>query len=54
MISHRNLVSCCLCSGSKITLSDQDVYLSYLPMAHVLERLLFYNLIWYGSKIGVY
>lgn len=35
-------------------MNDNDVYLSYLPMAHVMERNFFYSMMWYGGKIGLY
>lgn len=54
MISHRNMVTTCISSTSRISISNKDIYLSYLPMAHSLERNLFNAIIWHGSKIGIF
>lgn len=54
MITHQNTVSACLSSPSKLKLVEDDVYLSYLPMAHILERNIFNALMKFGSRIGVY
>ena len=44
----------CLSTKCKIDFNNIDVYLSYLPMAHVLERNVFYTMIWCKGKIGLY
>lgn len=54
MISHRNMMTSCLASKSKIELGQNDIYLSYLPMAHSLERNFFFTMIWFQGQIGVY
>lgn len=54
MISHLNTVACCVTSKSKIKINPTDVYISYLPMAHTLERNMFNTTMWNGASIGVY
>lgn len=54
MISHQNMMSVILACTSKIEVHDNDSYLSYLPMAHSLERNMFNTLSYYGCQIAVY
>ena len=54
-LSHINLI----CPGTalikvNIDLYPEDVHLSYLPLAHVLERIVCVTLIGRGAKIGFY
>ena len=55
MISHFNLVatlaSCHVCVPG---ITKDDYYLSYLPLAHMLERLLCWSLTRKGGKIGCF
>lgn len=55
-ITHRNIIS--LIPGIQLKANNLvhpgDSYISYLPMAHVLERAVFVVLIYLGVKIGVY
>ena len=37
-----------------ITLNDTDVYLSFLPLAHIMEQLIFAATLIYGCKIGFF
>lgn len=55
MLSHINLI----CPGTalikvKIDLFPQDTHLSYLPLAHVLERVVVVTLMGRGAKIGFF
>ena len=34
-----------------ITLNDTDIYLSFLPLAHIMEQLIFAATLVYGCKI---
>ena len=55
LITHRNLasaVSGCLYTG--ICGRATDVYLSYLPLAHVLERIMNLAILMAGGRIGFY
>lgn len=47
MLSNENFVATigCLDLNPEITLSEQDVHLSYLPLPHVFERLMVYAVI---------
>ena len=54
MITHRNIMVTCVSAKCKIDFNNKDIYLSYLPMAHVLERNVFYTMIWCKGKIGLY
>lgn len=54
-LSHINLI----CIGAallkvKIDLNHDDVHLSYLPLAHVLERIVVVTLLGKGAQIGMY
>ena len=37
-----------------MALTPDDVYISYLPLPHILERLFVNTMIFYGSSIGFY
>jgi len=55
MLSHLNLVSVgtgMFHIGFKIT--EKDVYLSYLPLAHVMERVVSHVMIMHGAQIGYF
>ena len=54
MISHKNL--CVIISSSKTSMElyESDVYISYLPLAHVMERSLYSCMLYYGARVGVY
>ena len=55
LVSHRNLiaaVSGCLYTG--ICPVPSDCYLSYLPLAHVLERIMHLAMLIGGARIGFY
>jgi long-chain acyl-CoA synthetase len=54
MLSHGNIISIFSSIQTRMTLNSSDYYLSYLPLAHVLERVVFNTLLFYGCKIGVY
>lgn len=41
-------------SRCKIEINKDDTHISYLPLAHVMERILFYTMIWYGAWVGMY
>lgn len=55
MITHRNIISTCVGVAPKLGgVHDGDVYISYLPLAHILERVAFTCMFIHGSKIGFY
>ncbi len=51
MLSHRNLVSNALSSGSVFELRPDDTALSFLPLSHVFERTVLYIYMSYGVQI---
>uniref|UniRef100_A0A6B2KZ53 AMP-dependent synthetase/ligase domain-containing protein n=1 Tax=Arcella intermedia TaxID=1963864 RepID=A0A6B2KZ53_9EUKA len=55
MISHKNVISSV---GSALLhigeIKEDDVYLSYLPLAHIFERILIAGVLSCGIKIGFY
>ena len=53
MLSHANLVATCaaVCKG-EIPLGPNDVHLSYLPLAHIFERVMTEALLCSGARIG--
>ena len=56
MLSHKNVIACvsgCLKQlGSSHSPRNSDVMISYLPMAHMLERLVQTSVIANGGAIG--
>ena len=54
MISHKNICSVISNIKYRFKLNEHDSYISYLPMAHILERCIFNSLIFYQVKVGVY
>lgn len=51
MLTHRNLVSNALNSGSVFDLHDDDISLSFLPLSHVFERTVLYIYLYFGVQI---
>lgn len=37
---------------SSLQLTEKDVYLSYLPLAHIFDRVIEETFIWHGASIG--
>lgn len=37
---------------STLQLTEKDVYLSYLPLAHIFDRVIEETFIWHGASIG--
>lgn len=59
MLTHANLVSnCagvfCLGSDSFLNLGPDDVHISYLPLAHVFERIVQVQMFYCGGRIGYF
>lgn len=55
MISHKNLIATIAGAEDRLYLmSPQDVYLSYLPLAHVLERIVFLMISNLGAKYSIF
>lgn len=55
MLSHSNIVSGLgAFEYQDFYATNKDRHLSYLPMAHVLERLFFYGMMGVGGQIGVF
>ncbi|KAI3634211.1 hypothetical protein MIR68_007815 [Amoeboaphelidium protococcarum] len=60
MLSHKNMVAAGMSyryagqHGAGFNFDYKDVHISYLPLAHVLERALFSVMIGVGAKIGFY
>jgi long-chain acyl-CoA synthetase len=55
MISHKNLVSLIAVSTLNGRLWNQkDVYFSYLPLPHIMERAPVNILLYHGGSIGFY
>ncbi len=51
MLTHQNLVSNTLHSGSVFDLHDDDISLSFLPLSHVFERTVLYIYMYFGVQI---
>ncbi|KAJ0400300.1 hypothetical protein ATCC90586_004257 [Pythium insidiosum] len=54
MILHRNLMSAVMAAIGQIDVTAEDRHLSYLPLAHILERAMHAALISAGASIGFY
>ena len=54
MLSHQNICSTVIASYTKINMYSSDVYISYLPLAHVMERIFYLCMMYFGAKIGIY
>lgn len=55
MISHGNIVAMLATVPNSIGgLFGDDVYISYLPLAHIFERIVASALLFYGGRIGFY
>ena len=54
MISHKNIVSLIPSVKEFAGLDSQDSYLSYLPMAHIMEKATFNMALYFSVKIGVF
>ncbi|MGH8595725.1 MAG: AMP-binding protein, partial [Gammaproteobacteria bacterium] len=52
MLSHRNLVSNALQTGSIFDLKPGDTALSFLPLSHVFERIVLYIYLSFGVRIN--
>lgn len=52
MLRHGNLISNALEAGSLIGVGPQDVELSFLPLSHVFERMIYYAITGFGGSIG--
>lgn len=53
MITHKNIVSV-IAIAQEENLVPSDVYLSYLPLPHILERLAVSSILSFGCSIGFY
>lgn len=54
MLSHENIMAGSLALRDVVVPRPDDAYLNYLPMAHVMERLIINGCIWFNIKIGVF
>jgi len=56
MLSHKNIASFCavLKTNRDIDIKAGQSYLSYLPLAHVLERLAVYAMLYSGGTVTSY
>ncbi|KAF0692233.1 Aste57867_16670 [Aphanomyces stellatus] len=54
MLTHRNLVSAALSVIGRVPLAKYMVFISYLPLAHIMERINFCNCIRLGIGAGFY
>jgi long-chain acyl-CoA synthetase len=52
MLTHRNLVSNVIASGSAFDVTPKDTILSFLPLSHSFERIFDYLFFWWGASIG--
>ncbi|HOC19011.1 MAG TPA: long-chain fatty acid--CoA ligase [Vicinamibacterales bacterium] len=51
MLSHSNIVSNILATTGWITLEPEDVALSFLPLSHVFERVVFFRFLYSGVPV---
>jgi long-chain acyl-CoA synthetase len=51
LLTHGNLLASAVSSARRINVTVDDAYLSFLPMAHVLERVVHLSMLWAGASI---
>ena len=57
VITHANIVNSLnsfLYILMKMKITDKDMYIGYLPLAHVAERLIYFGLFFLGGRIGIF
>lgn len=55
MLSHRNIMCCCVAATDHgVNANPTDVHLSYLPLAHMFERIMQAAMFLGGARIGFY
>lgn len=54
VMTHRNILSIFDGVKSRINFTDEDIHLSYLPLAHIFERVAFKLFLSTSTKIGVF
>lgn len=53
MLSHKNLLSNGICASQVIDITEKDIYLSFLPLSHIFERMAgFYTMLLKGATIA--
>lgn len=52
MLTHQNIISAMAGIPKHFVMEPYDRHLSYMPLAHIFERLLISNALLYGSSIG--
>lgn len=53
LLTHKNMVSV-IATGETEGFNSEDVYISYLPLPHVMERLVVSCIMHFGGMIGFY
>mmetsp|Transcript_83203 Transcript_83203/g.114853 ORF Transcript_83203/g.114853 Transcript_83203/m.114853 type:complete len:110 (-) Transcript_83203:528-857(-) len=53
-LTHKNFIATACATQTKGNFSEEDSYISYLPMAHSFEQGLFAVGVTFGTKIGFY
>ncbi len=51
VLSHGNLLASAVSSAKLLEITQRDLYLSFLPLSHVLERVVQFSMIWAGASI---
>ncbi|PRQ42191.1 putative long-chain-fatty-acid--CoA ligase [Rosa chinensis] len=54
VLTHGNLISSCAGFSRAVQFISSDIYISYLPLAHIYERAIQIALLYYGSACGFY
>jgi long-chain acyl-CoA synthetase len=54
VLTHSASVASASAAQSGASMGPQDVFISYLPLAHVYERMIEHNALWGGSGIGYF
>lgn len=52
MLSHRNLISNVTAVKEILNINERDTTLSFLPLAHVLERMVTYAYLYFGASVA--
>ena len=54
VLSHAASVAGASTAVSSVSMTGQDVFMSYLPLAHVYERMMSHGVLWGGAAIGFF
>lgn len=55
ILKHSNIIAVmAACQFSDFIINEDDRHLSYLPLAHIFEKVLCWGAVYYGAVVGFY